>query len=113
MEAFNKEFERNRFGIKIVKCCASCKHHAADGRESIRICMDGRGEHHLDYLCDGGWEMAEGLDNVGKGGGCVKKKEYLYMIAQASAGGIMGREKLEAIRDAYRRKYGSEYLTKK
>ena len=69
-----KYFTKNRYGITIVKCCASCRHKQADNRG--RICMNGEGQVPTDYLC-GEWQMAEGLDNAGKGGGVVKRKEFL------------------------------------
>ena len=113
MEAFEKEFETNEYNIKIVKCCASCAHHAADGREGIRLCLKGFGEHYLDYLCFNGWDMQDRFKNAGKGGGKVKKREYLQMLIDNSSGGRLGTEDLNKLRELFRIKYGSEYLSKK
>ena len=70
---------KNRFGITIVKCCASCRHKKCDNR--MRLCMRGKGNVSPDYLCDK-WEMAEQLEIVGKGDGKVKQKEYLEFCSE-------------------------------
>lgn len=98
-----KEFVKNKYGINIVKCCASCRKHESDGDEKKRICKVTRDKHPLDYLCSGCWEMDPRLDNAGKGGGRVKKKSYIEYILK---------EGIHHSAD-YERKYGSRYLTKK
>ena len=76
-----KYYTKNKYGISIVKCCASCKHKQADSR--VRLGLNGEGSVPSDYLCKA-WEMSEGLDNAGKGGGKVKKKDYFEFCNNVS-----------------------------
>lgn len=69
-----KIFTKNNFGIGICECCASCKHRQLDNR--TRICLAGEGAVPSNYVC-GQWEMSDSYVNVGKGGGRIKKREYL------------------------------------
>lgn len=101
MEDFRKEFVKNKYKVNIVKCCASCKFHDSNGDERIRICKRGYGDHELDYLCGGGWEMEPKLENAGKGGGRVKKKEYIQFIMENGIGSAYRFEQV----------YGSKYMT--
>ena len=58
MEVIRK-FVKNRFGITIVKCCASCSH------KSYNLCDAGYGEVSQNHLCPK-WSMKENLKNAGK-----------------------------------------------
>ena len=113
MEVVKKEFTKNRYCIDIVKCCASCVHRLPSKRDGVRLCAKGHGEHYLDYLCDDDWEMNPDLDNAGKGGGRVKRKAFLLMMADAYSGGLISTEQHRMLVEEWRRKYGSEYLAKK
>ena len=103
MEAFVKQFVKNKYGASIVKCCASCKHRQAGASDDIRVCQTGHGKHRKDYLCHDGWEMEPGLENAGKGGGRVKRKAYIDFILKNGIGRA----------DEFEEKYGSKYLMKK
>lgn len=75
-----KLYETNQYGVKIVKCCASCKKRVLDNR--IRICMAGEGGVPASYLCNN-WVMNPNLEKAGKGDGKVKKYDYLlYVLKQ-------------------------------
>ena len=103
MGEISKQFVRNEYGVCIVKCCASCAHHVSDGRDKVRICRKEHRDHWMDYLCKDGWVMAKGLENAGKGGGRVKKREYIKFILENGP--------LRA--DEFEKKFGSKYLVKK
>ena len=66
---------QNEYGISIKVCCASCVFKALDSG-GLRICTNGRGHVKRTDSCDG-WMMKRGLENAGKGGGKVKKGDYL------------------------------------
>lgn len=105
----------NGYGIKIKKCCASCSHMQPDNK--TRICMRGEGiVAPTSYCLD--WELRKGLENGGKGGGKVKKGDYLQYclgvleednakaIEYAQKGLVFKRRMLFDIRDCYEKKYG-------
>ena len=111
MEAFKKEFVKNKNGIDIVKCCASCRHHDSDGREKVRICKKGHGERALDYLCPKDYDMNPSLDNAGMGSGKIKKPHYLHYIVENIGRLVVGGQNtLNVVREKYRKTYGSEYM---
>ena len=97
------EFYKNIFGVSIKKCCASCKfmtHKDAD----LRSCTKGYRGVGKDFLCgEKWWEMNPGLQNAGKGGGKVKKYEYLHLL--------ITKGRLEA--ELWASKHGGKYLTSK
>ena len=73
-----KKSMRNQHGIEIRKCCASCQHKCMD-TDGRRICglMQIVVEQRFD--CPK-WELAEGLQNAGRSGGTVKRREYLMFV---------------------------------
>lgn len=81
MEAVYKEFTTNKYGVKIVKCCASCQHCEADKlRDDLRICMGGHGNHANNYLCDD-WSMNSKIDELKiSGDGRIKKPTYFAWL---------------------------------
>lgn len=66
---------QNEYGISIKVCCASCVFKALDSG-GLRICTNGRGQVKRTDSCDG-WMMKKGFEKAGKGGGKVKKGDYL------------------------------------
>ena len=74
MEA-SKIFTTNKYGVSIVKCCASCKFRQLDNR--IRLCTAGEGSVPSSYVCNS-WEINPTYENVGKGDGNIKTSEYLH-----------------------------------
>ena len=108
-----EEFERNRYGINIKKCCASCLHHTDGSKDHLRLCNRYGIENPLDYLCVKGWEMMRpgnppkpgeiNLQNAGRGDGSVKKPQYIKFVLDNGPGHA----------DLYERQYGSRYLTKR
>lgn len=117
-----KKFAKNKYGIKICMCCASCKHKVLD--KSLRICNNGEGQVPSFYLCPL-WEMQDVFDNVGKGNGKVKKKEYLKFALdainkddmaawKASEKKLMYRKlTIQDVRELFMEKFGSIYSIEK
>lgn len=69
---------KNRYGIPIVVCCASCSHNKGADTEKTRVCDFGTKEKP-NYRCLN-WEMKRSLDNAGKGGGLIKKLAFLEYL---------------------------------
>lgn len=101
----HKEFFKNRFGCSIVKCCASCKHKQYDNNN--RKCEIDGSAVRPDYLCSDRWEMSDKLDNAGKGGGKVKRREYLMSVLSDKSVGLS----LASIREDFEKVHGSIYVT--
>lgn len=102
MEAVVKEYHKNRYGINIVKCCASCQHRGEPKDYYYRLCCLDKRKHRTDYLCSS-WSMDMNLSNAGKGGGMVKNPMYIRYSLEHGAGHA----------EEYEQQYGSRYLTKK
>lgn len=106
-----KEFVKNRKGLGIVKCCASCQHKAID--RDIRMCMNGGGIVSPDYLCPS-WQMSENLINAGSEvGGQTKRPEYIQWLLERRED---ERKKCQSpapigkLIEEYEEAYGSRYL---
>lgn len=108
---------RNRYGMEIRRCCASCKYR--------KITNDGRMCSKIDYevaswqYCSQ-WEMHPKLQNAGEGNGKVKSLDYLnyhrekylqqredYYESKILATQIMSTEQ---IRKEYTEQKGSIYI---
>ena len=117
-----KSFFPNKYGVKICMCCASCKHKQLD--KSLRICKKGEGQVPPSYLCPD-WEMKEDFDNAGKGGGDIKRRDYLeYALERLSADeyeALVAAEKklpykrvtIFEIREEFKKIHGSIYVSEK
>ena len=92
-----KTIHVNRFGVKVRRCCASCAYKAID--TNSRYCAIQKTNVSPDYICPS-WELSDGLENAGKGGGCVKDIGYLRFVAEK----VVGETDRAA---AYRRELGS------
>lgn len=70
-----KDYARNEHGVKVKKCCASCKMREIKS-EGGRICsLNGKpveGSH-----CCKQWEMRRRMQNAGMSGGQIKSWRYL------------------------------------
>ncbi len=73
-------FYYNSHGVRIKKCCASCKHKTEDNK--MRYCLHGKGFVSSNSCC-GDWIVSDGLENAGIGRGKVKKQEYLQYCINA------------------------------
>ena len=66
---------RNKKGIKVKRCCASCKYKEILGNGE-RICTVGCESHET---CRH-WRMRDELRNAGNPFGAIKSKEYLRFV---------------------------------
>jgi hypothetical protein len=96
---------KNKNGVDIVMCCASCIHNAGLSSKTTlkRRCSDAGTEVPNDFLC-AEWEMKPHMQNAGSGFGRVKKKEYLEYVLENS-----GKESLDKIRYTWEKLYGSRF----
>ena len=69
---------RNAYGVKVKKCCASCLHKCVDN-DGTRICEKLELKVEQRFKCKQ-WEMAEGLKNVRRRQGKIKRLEYLLFV---------------------------------
>ena len=100
-----RETTKNRLGITIVKCCASCSKKVLTGNEK-RDCSLGEKNVSATYLCPN-WEMSPKLENAGKGGGGVKRKEWFLFLKERGQN-----RPIKEITEEYEDIHGSKYLTK-
>lgn len=92
------EFYKNRYGILIKKCCASCIHCLLDNRG--RVCDYGEGHTSSGYLCTD-WELKPPLEKAGMGGGKVKRHEYSVYLLEMDT---LLRQELDRIESVEERK---------
>lgn len=64
---------KNKYGIRILKGCQSCKFNGKDTHP--HECNARKDKTPCDK-----WELRRGLDNAGKGNGKVKRAEYLQFV---------------------------------
>lgn len=101
-------FTKNSNGIPVKMCCASCKYKQFDKGDK-RVCTNGEGAVRPDSYC-GDWEMREGLDKAGMGGGMIKKKSYLMYVLNYPQPEIpFYHVPLQQIREEYEKKLGTIY----
>ena len=108
-------FERNKYFVPIKKCCASCAHCQPES-EKLRICDKGEGIVSPKSFCLK-WEMKEGLQNAGKGGGKILKLHYIdYRVRRQDEDNVrMKKEKAEGLKpeptplDTIIREYEAEF----
>lgn len=108
---------RNRNGIEIKECCASCKHRCLDN--DGRSCSLTKVPVASGYRCEK-WTMHKRLQNAGNSGGKVKSWHYLHFFMERwtqqreayEAGRIevTGLLSAEDIRKEYREQHGSEFI---
>ena len=73
-------YARNRYGIKVKKCCGSCQHKCID-LDGTRVCALMTLIVTPDFRCPK-WEILEGLRQAGKSGGKVKNRQYLKFVQE-------------------------------
>ena len=118
----SKIIRKNRNGISVVVCCASCRHCKLDKR--ARLCLKGEGIVPPSYLCSD-WERRDVYDIVGNGDGTIKKARYLryaleemekddnaYLLASMRNERYV-RKSITEIRHEYETKFGNIYEIEK
>ena len=77
------EYERNRAGIQIKKCCASCERREDNIRmpNGKRTCILGQTEPERILKCDM-WQMREKIMEMKVGDGRIKSDNYFaYLLS--------------------------------
>ena len=69
---------KNKFGIEINICCASCQYRGFD-KQGKRICSLTEQQVDSNAVCED-WHLSQGLENAGAGGGTVKSAEHLREV---------------------------------
>lgn len=74
-----KSFEtvRNKHGIEIRKCCASCQFRVVE--ESKRICVLQQKTVQMKHVCED-WKLGYRMENAGNSGGQIKRSKYLKYV---------------------------------
>ena len=70
---------KNKFGIEINICCASCQFKDFDNKLGERICSITGAQVDSRAVCED-WHLRQGLENAGAGGGTVKSAEHLREV---------------------------------
>ena len=109
---------RNRNGIEIKKCCASCRFRQISS-EKGRFCKKHKKTVKAGWLCKD-WEMNPDLEHAGDSGGQVKctkyldyyRKRWLEQREAVITGNMKPEDMLttEQIRKEYNEQYGSEFI---
>lgn len=115
------EYYKNRHGIAIKKCCASCQHNGGTkGADNSRICTNHQGVKRPSDVCPE-WELRHVSDppergeiiyeNAGLSGGRVKAFSYLKFLHDYE----QPRDKREhvpvkQIREEYQQQYGDIFV---
>ena len=70
---------RNKFGIEINICCASCQFKEFHKKTGKRICLVTEQPVDCKDICED-WHLSQGLENAGVGGGTIKSYEHLKEV---------------------------------
>ncbi len=108
---------KNKNGIEIKECCASCMHRDLTRLVLARYCLLLHKKVKPRECC-GQWEMSEQMQAAGSSGGKVKKKAYLqYVMTVRDDESLADQLKiqfphksLEQIRRDFEEKNGSIYI---
>lgn len=108
------EFIRNKNGLKILACCASCENGFRD-IENLRQCRWDRKELKTHGPCDK-YRMREKTMNCGAETGKVKRIEYIRFAMEwkqqeiQNQVAVNSRAGFDKIRREYEKLYGSIYI---
>ena len=76
--AYGLVYVGNPYGVKILKCCASC-HYKVVNNEGDRICALANLIVKQKFVCSR-YQLSDSLKVVGKGGGTVKHKDTKEIV---------------------------------
>ena len=108
---------RNKNGIEVKECCASCAYKDLTRLMTARLCT----QHHKSVKpaewCEQ-WALSEQLEAAGSSGGKVKRKEYLKYVLEvrdeeslANQLGISKPQKtIDQIRQEFEKNNGSIFV---
>ena len=108
---------RNSHGIEVKKCCASCRYKDLTRLMTARFCT----KHHKGVkpkCCCEQWAISDQLEAAGRGGGQVKRREYLRYLLEVRSDesladqlGIRTPHKsIDQIRSEFEKNHGSIYI---
>ena len=69
---------RNAHGVKVKRCCASCQHKCIE-KDGTRFCALKMMVVEQKFKCKQ-WQMSDGMNNAGKGGGVVRDIETKEIV---------------------------------
>ncbi len=108
-----KRFVRNRFGIRIKRCCASCAFKDFTRAVTERRCKEHAKNVKPCEVCEC-WKMSSLLQSVQFSDGQVKRREYqLYFLKVRSEElekGVKKQKSIETIRAEFESQYGSIFI---
>ena len=110
---------RNKYGVKIIKWCASCDAKVITTTGTCRMCsLDSKEVKPYDGCSN--WQLSKGLEEAGSAKGGVKRKAYFYYLQEVRDGEATARslglripaKSIEEVRAEYETKCGSIYYIK-
>ena len=72
---------RNKFGIGIKECCASCDAKVITNKGTYRMCSLDHKEVDGTDVCNS-WQLRKGLEEAGSAKGGVKRKAYFNYLQE-------------------------------
>ena len=101
---------RNKNGIEINECCASCEFKKIDSNQG-RICLKKHKGVGRKGWCEA-WTISKGMQNAGNGGGKVKSLEYLKFLVQIKEREMYGDNLCgsRSPKEIYEELYGSVFI---
>ena len=72
---------RNKYGVKIRKCCASCDARVITTTDTYRMCSLDHKEVDGTDVCNS-WQLRKGLEEAGSAKGGVKRKAYFNYLQE-------------------------------
>lgn len=76
---------RNKFGIWIKECCASCDARGITTKGTCRMCSLDNKEVDGTDVCNS-WQLRSGLEEAGSAQGGVKRKLYFAFLQEVRDG---------------------------
>ena len=108
---------RNIHGIEVKECCASCRFKDLTRLMTARYCT-ARNKSVKPKGCCKQWAISDQLEAAGRGGGQVKRREYLRYLLEVRSDesladqlGIHAPHKsIDQIRQEFETNHGSIYI---
>ena len=108
---------RNSHGIEVKKCCASCRYKDLTRLMTARFCTE-HNKRVKPRECCYEWAISDQLEAAGRGGGQVKRREYLRYLLEVRSDesladqlGIRTPHKtIDQIRQEFEKNHGSIYI---
>ena len=106
----------NQYGVRIRKCCASCKDRDFDDKE-LRCCKL-TGKHvRGNNVCDK-WSLSDRLETLGCEHGHVQRREYQLTLMEVRAsehlatmrGLTITSKSLEEIQKEFEKEHGTRFI---